>query len=210
MDSLQQICYEMANSERYNKLLSRISQLECNLLPAPKINGNYTKKESDMIRSYVLLSHAEIESYFEDIADSKVRKALSEWMSKRTKSNCLLAIMSYCTEEINWNNLKKTDKDKLDYRISLVTRHYLNKLIGNHGIKSTNLLSILLPIGIESSEIDPSWLNTMDNFGSKRGQFAHTSSSVQSQIDLVTEKNNLNNSILPEIRNIDILVKKIK
>lgn len=200
----------MANSQRHKQLLSRISQLESNLLPAPKINGNYTKKESDMIRSYVILSHAEIESYFEDIADSKVRKALNLWMINRTKSNCLLAIMSFCTEEINWEKEKKSDKEKLDFRINRVARHYLNKLNNNHGIKSNNLFNILLPIGIEAHEIDPTWLNTMDNFGSKRGQFAHTSSSVQSQIDLVTEKNNINNSILPEIGNIDELVKKLK
>ena len=199
----------MTDSQRHKKLLSRISQLESNLLPAPKINGNYTKKESDMIRSYVILSHAEIESYFEDIADSKVRKALSDWMTNRTKSNCLLAIMSYCSEEINWDKERKSDKEKLDFRINRVARHYLNKLNNNHGVKSTNILSILLPIGIESTEIDPTWLNTMDNFGSKRGQFAHTSSSVQSQIDLVTERNNIHNSIFPEIRNIDELVKKI-
>lgn len=200
----------MANSQRHKQLLSRISQLESNLLPAIKINGNYTKKESDMIRSYVILSHAEIESYFEDIADSKVRKALNNWMNNRTKSNCLLAIMSFCTEEINWEKEKKSDKEKLEFRINRVASHYLNKLNNNHGIKSNNLFNILLPIGIEAHEIDPTWLNTMDNFGSKRGQFAHTSSSVQSQIDLVTEKNNINNSILPEIGNIDELVKKLK
>jgi hypothetical protein len=200
----------MANSKRHNQLLSRIGQLESNLLPAPKINGNYTKKESDMIRSYVILTHAEIESYFEDIADSKIRKALSNWINNRTKSNCLLLVMSFCSEEINWDKEKKSDKEKLEFRIYRVANHYRNKLKNNNGIKSANLFNILLPVGIESQDIDPTWLSTMDNFGSKRGQFAHTSSSVQSQIDLVTEKNIINNSILPEIGNIDILVKNLK
>jgi len=200
----------MAHSLRHKKLLSRISELEKNLLPNPKLNGDYTKKESDLIRSYVLLSHAEIESYFEDIAESKVQKALFYWISSRKKSNCLLSIMAFCSEEINWGKIQKTNKEKLDFRINKVTNHFLNKLNNNHGIKSENILNILLPIGIESHELDQTWLNTMDNFGSKRGQFAHMSSSVQSQIDLVTEKNNINKSILPEIENIDLLVKKIK
>lgn len=200
----------MPNSLRHKQLLSRISQLESNLLPAIKINGNYTKKESDLIRSYVLLCHAEIESFFEDIAESKVQKALTAWINSRKKSNCLLAIMSFCTEEIYWKKIKKSSKEKLDFRINRVTNHYLRKLNNNHGIKSGNLCSILLPIGIESDELDQTWLNTMDNFGSKRGQFAHTSSSVQSQIDLVSERNNINNLILPEIANIDLMVKKLK
>ena len=41
----------MANSRRYNRLVSRINSLEINLLPAVKVSGNYTKKESDLIRS---------------------------------------------------------------------------------------------------------------------------------------------------------------
>lgn len=91
----------MVNSRRHNKLVSRIKFLEDNLLPAVKINGNYTKKESDLIRSYILLSHAEIESYFEDVAISKAQKSLLNWKNNRTKSNCLLSIMSFCSDELN-------------------------------------------------------------------------------------------------------------
>lgn len=200
----------MANSLRHKQLLSRIGQIENNLLPPPKLNGNYTKKESDLIRSYVLLCHAEIESFFEDIAELKVQNALNEWISNRKKSNCLLSLMAFCVEEINWERIQRAQKDNLDFRINKVSIHFLNKLNNNHGIKSGNICNILLPIGIEFHELDQAWLNVMDNFGSKRGQYAHMSSSVQSQIDLITEKNNINNSVLPEIGNIDLLVKKLK
>lgn len=200
----------MANSLRYKQLLSRITQLEKNLLPNQKLNGNYTKNESDLIRSYVLLCHAEIESYFEDIAESTVKKALHNWKENRKKSNCLLSIMAFCVDEINWEKADKSNKEKISYRVNKVTNHFLNKLDSNHGIKSQNICSILLPIGIESDELDQTWLNTMDNFGSKRGKFAHMSSRVQAQIDLVTEKNNINSSILPEISSIDIMVKSLK
>ena len=90
----------MGNSSRYKKLISRISSLERNLLPAVKVSGNYSKKESDMIRSYVLLVHAEIESYFEDVASLKVQQALARWTANRTKSNCLLAIMSLVSHSL--------------------------------------------------------------------------------------------------------------
>lgn len=200
----------MANSQRFNSLKSRIDFLETNILPPIKVNGNYTKKESDFIRSYVILAHAEIEAYFEDIASTKVKKALNDWRINRKKSNCLLAIMSFCAEEINWENIKCEQKEKFDFRVNKTVTHYINKLNSNHGVKAKNLFNILLPIGVEVSEIDDIWLSTMDNFGATRGVFAHSTISTQTQIDLVTERNNLRNNIIPEISNLDKIVKKIK
>ena len=199
----------MGFSITYKRLISRITFLRKNILPPIKIRGNYTKKESDLIRSYVLLAHAEIESYFEDVARNKINKALKEWSMKRKKSNCLLAIMSFNVSDINWNKITKEEKRKIDFRINTTVLHYKNKLDNNHGIKSDNIYNILLPIGIESDQLDSTWLSTMDSFGNQRGTIAHSTIRVQEQIDLVTEKNNINRNIIPEIGNIDLLIKKI-
>jgi len=200
----------MSNSRRYNKLVSRINLLEIHLLPNVKISGNYTKRESDLIRSYVLLAHAEIESFFEEIALVKIQKALAKWSLNRTKSNCLLSVMSFCAGEINWDSIPNTNKDKLSFRINRIVTHYINKLDSNHGIKSNHIYNILLPIGVEEHQIDNTWLSTMDNFGARRGSIAHSTISAQNQIDLVTERNNINNNILPTIRDLDLIIKGIK
>ena len=200
----------MSFSITYKRLISRITFLEKNLLPPTKIRGNYTKKESDLIRSYVLLAHAEIESYFEDVARNKVNQALKEWSTKRKKSNCLLAITSFNVSDIDWNKITKEEKKKIDFRINTTVLHFKNKLDINHGIKSDNICNILLPIGIEADQLDSTWLSTMDGFGNQRGTIAHSTSRVQEQIDLITEKNNINSNIIPEIGNLDLLIKKIK
>ena len=198
----------MANSSRYNKLLSRISAIERNLLPAVKISGNYTKKESDQIRSYVILVHAEIEAYFEDIASEKVKKSLELWRTTRRKSNCLLSIMAFCAKDIIWDT--KPDRHSIESRINKTVIHYLNLLGKNHGVKSKNIRKVLLPLGVEENEFDQTWLNIMDDFGKKRGSFAHTTHSVQSQIDLQTEKNRVDVQIIPEIKRLDEIIKNIK
>lgn len=198
----------MANSNRHNKLLSRISAIERNLLPIVKISGNYTKKESDQIRSYVILVHAEIEAYFEDMASEKAKKALDLWKTTRRKSNCLLSIMTFCAKDIIWDN--RPDKHIIESRINKTVIHYLNLLGKNHGVKSKNIRKILLPLGVEESEFDQTWLNIMDDFGKKRGSFAHTTHSVQSQIDLHTEKNRVDVQIIPEITRLDEIIKNIK
>jgi hypothetical protein len=198
----------MANSSRHKKLKSRISFIESELLPPIKLSGNYTKKESDLIRSYVILSHAEIESYFEDIASEIVTRSLQAWITSRRRSTCLLSIMTFCGEDIKWEN--RNDKNTIETRIRVTAGHYINLLKSNHGVKSKNILKILLPIGIEESSLDQTWLIEMDAFGKKRGSFAHSSYIVQSQIDLKTEKDRLNLYILPAIETLDLLIKKIR
>ena len=198
----------MANSSRHNKLLSRISAIETNLLPTIKVSGNYTKKESDQIRSYVILTHAEIEAYFEDIASTKVQKSLDLWRTARKKSNCLLSVMTFCSKDIIWDT--KPDKHSIESRINKTVIHYINLLKKNHGIKAKNIRNILLPLGVEEGDLDQTWLNIMDDFGKKRGSFAHTTHSVQSQIDLQTEKSRIDIQIIPEITRLDGLVRSVK
>lgn len=198
----------MANSARYNKLESRIKFIENNLLPQEKISGNYTKKEKDLIRGYILLIHAEIEAYFEDIAKQVVSNAKAKWITNRQKSNCLLSIMAFCSNEIKWEN--DPHKNNIEHRINRTTGHYTNGLNGNHGIKSNNIKNILLPIGIEEIQLDQTWLNTMDDFGAKRGSIAHSTHSVQNPIDLKTEKDRINIQIIPEIKALDTIIKALK
>ena len=195
-------------SRRYNNLINRIKFIENNLLPAIRMNGNYTKKESDLIRSYVLLVHAEIEAYFEDIATEKAKKSLDDWKTSRKKSNCLLSIIAFIGDELNWKN--KPNIHELNARVNRVVSHYIISLNNNHGIKESNIFDILLPLGIEINQIDPTWLTTMDSFGSFRGKLAHTTHSVQAQIDLVTENNRINHQIIPEIEVLDDLIKRLK
>ena len=198
----------MANSLRHKKLLSRISAIEKNLLPAIKVSGNYTKKESDQIRGYVILVHAEIEAYFEDMASEKIQRSLDLWRTKRKKSNCLLSVMTFCAKDIIWDN--KPDKNKLESRINKTVIHYINLINKNHGVKSKNIRKILLPLGIEEDDFDQTWMNIMDDFGKKRGSFAHTTHSVQSQIDLKTEKNRIDKQIIPEISRLDNIIRALK
>jgi hypothetical protein len=61
----------------------------------------------------------------------------------------------------------------------------------NHGIRERNLLSLLLPIGIDHNSLDPTFLANMDSFGKLRGAAAHTSSrsGVRSAADPADEFN---------------------
>jgi hypothetical protein len=199
----------MPKSRRLSQLETRITYLERNLLPPPSTTGNYTKIQQDLIRSFVLLVHAEIEAYFEDVAKEKVRKALSSWTANRKKSSCLKAVLAYSGNELSYETAKKVDSNNIAFRLNKAVNHFVSLIQKNHGVKENNLLSILIPLGIELSEIDPVWLSTMDAFGSLRGTIAHNSTSVHTLIDRNTEVQRINTQILPEVQRLDRLISKL-
>ena len=42
------------------------------------------------------------------------------------------------------------------------------------GVRKDNVLRLLVPVGIRESEIDPAWLQKIDEFGQSRGSIAHS------------------------------------
>ncbi len=161
-----------------------------------------------LINSYILLCHAEIESYIEDIAKNKISKSLQDWNSLRKRSNCLKSVVSFSGDKISFDN--DGNAHDIRYRINKSANHYLSSVAKNHGIREKNILAILLPLGIEHHELDNTWIGVMDAFGANRGKIAHTSYQVQQPIDRNTQVNIINNQIVPEIIRLDEIVRKIK
>lgn len=200
----------MANSKRFKLLIDRIKFLDNNILPTINFTGDYTATEYDYTRSYVLLVHAEIESFLEERVTEKVNSSLNNWRTNRKKSSCLKSILAFRSGDISYEKKKASEKNSLEFRVNIVTNHFLNLIKKNHGIKKDNILDLLLPIGIEIDELDETWLTTMDNFGAKRGEIAHHTLAAQNPIDPLTEKKLVNEIIVPELNNIDKLIIKIK
>lgn len=199
----------MPKSKRLSQLQSRIKFLERNILPSANATGHYTKIEQDLIRSYVLLVHAEIEAYFEDIVIEKVGKALINWTTNRKRSSCLKAVLAYAGNELSYENTPKSNSNNIAFRVNKAVHHFVSLIRKNHGIKENNIISMLIPLGIEINDIDPVWLSTMEGFGKERGNIAHNSMRVSSLIDRNTELLRINDQILPEIQRLDQLVSKL-
>lgn len=191
----------MLNSRKFFQLENRIDAIESLYLPTIKPTGNYTKKEQDNIRAYLLLVHAELESYFEGISEEKAKTAFNKWKINRTKSNVLLSLVSFHDHNIN--------EPDIEIRVNKALSTFIYNLRHNHGIKGSNILSMLLPVGLENSEIDATWLHTITAFGTSRGEIAHTSAKVQQPLDPATLKTTIE-QIMREIKTIDEKLKKIK
>lgn len=174
----------MATSSKFNSLALRIGQLEGHLLPAINPTGAYSDKEQDLIRSYCLLCHAEIEAYLEDYSLEVITRAFSKWNLDKTKISPIIFHLAYS------HNGKSKEPP---YSMVVQSFQSVKKTIEtNNGIKENNLNGFFRPIGFD---IDPTLKSTLNDFGKTRGQIAHTSFQTQQPFDPTNEKNQVNQII---------------
>jgi hypothetical protein len=207
----------MKNSQRFKDFKKNIDFLTKQLLPSEKPSGDYTLEEQTLLRSHRILVHAEIESYFEDIAINKVTAAIKTFKKTKKASHVLAALCAYSQKrKVNLPE-KYNDKSEkfLEERLVKEINHFNWVIQENHGILQKNILQILLPIGICESDIDPTLLIDLDQLGKERGKFAHSpiyNRSIKSKqkFDPSIEQKRIADLWIPEIQKIDSIILRLR
>lgn len=91
----------MANSTRYNSLVTRIDQLNVHLLPVIDPTVSYSEKDIDLTRAFCLLCHAEIEAYLEDFTLEVVTKAFNQWNTDKKSISPIIFHLIYSYTGLN-------------------------------------------------------------------------------------------------------------
>ena len=176
----------MPKSVRFRMLTKELNRLKRQFLPKIDPTGSYSDRQLALTLAYRVLVHAEIEAYFEDRIWEVVLNAKNHWDSQgktcRTLT-CLLAFSGLMMEvppdtlTPSQGSKKVLDgKIKINKKIDSAIESFNRAIKQNHGIKEANILALLLPIGIDTDDLDPAWLATMNTFGEERGVVAHSSS----------------------------------
>ena len=162
----------------FEVLKNRIFEIEeaiGSLLPIDPTLQSEAKCQ-DLIKSLVLLCHAEFEEYFEQIAKGSITAIQSELENLEIKESHLLSIGKQYES--------------------------MTKLIdANNGIKLDNLKKFLPLTGFDLSSLDDTYIDRLNSFAKKRGRIAHRGqtgivlllsyTAEKSEIDLlVTETEN--------------------
>lgn len=187
----------------YKNLKKRILTLKkqfLNFQPSDSI----LPENQDQLRAFKLLVHAEIESYIENSVQEVLNKCINEWETKKRVNPPLLFLIMFSSSKFEANNQYLT-REK---RINQILTSFKSVISSNNGIKERNILKLIIPLGINYSRLDDTWLTTIDSYGSSRGEVAHNSFSVQRQLDKNSELNNLN-LVLTGIKKIDIKLQKV-
>lgn len=199
----------MTYSVFFRQLNTRVSSLRTNFLPIRfSPTGTYSPRQLDGTRAYVVLCHAEIEYYFEERARDIAAAAFTSWDQLNLSSFALTHLV--CNFSGNNDGLPKklgTNKTAKSLVQNAVTQFHRN-ISSNHGIRTRHILGLLLPIGVQESELDVGWLNTVDGFGTSRGTVAHTAAVVNAP-DPQTAHSTVG-QILTGIKPLDDLLNKIR
>lgn len=171
----------MPQSARLLELKRRLTILRRHLLPGDfSATGMYSLRLLDRARGYRVLVHAEFEAYLEDQCWALACGAIQQWKIDKKPRHVLMCLLTRCGPAAS-NGLT------LEERIGKAGSTYHNLIKKNHGIRETNLETLLQPVGIELTHLNGTWLNSVDSFGVARGEVAHSAVGAQTPIDPRTE-----------------------
>lgn len=173
------------------KLRSRIDKLEEAFLPRPDPTGTYSTAEYDRTAAYLLLVHAEVESFIEERCLDVMSTVVEAWIRDYKPRSTIVALAAFAHTGGDKSIPQAVEPRRPQIRevIDGAKRSYSSIVNRNNGLKETNLLALLLPIGIRESQISSSFLADMNTFGARRGAQAHRGFGSQTPPDPVDAKN---------------------
>ena len=181
---------------RYEQLELRIKTIQKNLDFKQSPLG-ITAIQSDKLRAIIVLSHAEIESYIEDLALIKIDEAEVKWKNTKIANHCLASLfINHDRIETNDTTFTKSFK---------IIKEYRKIIEDNHGIKEHNIKNLFGKIGYKIDDFDSVFIANLEAFGSERGAIAHTTATkVTQQMDKSTVINKINDIVrdLKDFQNI--------
>lgn len=195
----------MPRSQRFRTLEKELNKLKKYFFPRKfdpiKL---YSERQLAHAIAYRVLAHAEIEAYLEDRVKEIAESAVKIWKEQEEIRRTLLSLMAFSGMQLEVPPDSVTPKQpsftkkleeqlQLDKKIGKAYSCFLCSVKDNHGIKEKNLLTLLLPVGVNSDDLEQVWLSSMNSFGEKRGILAHTSASSYKTTQQINPQDELDN-----------------
>jgi hypothetical protein len=207
----------MPKSLRFRQLTKELNRLKKQFLPRKFSEINeYSERQLALTFAYRVFAHSEIESYLEYRVWDTVQTAKNIWDNQGKAGRVLLCVIAFSGQEmenppdtitpLKGNKNVSLDKLKITKKVDIVIRCFKSVIDQNHGIKETNLLKLLLPIGIDSDDLDKVWLANMNTFGEERGEIAHSSGIKTKKTPNPADELERVKQIIQELEKVDQLI----
>lgn len=156
---------------RFDRLYSRSISLRDRYLPEkPNEIGDYSEEQQDDARACILLIHAEVESYLEELAE-RLCAHVGELIAKEHYDSLTSSFLFFYGARTNEIKDVKSLEDVAKGAVALHGR----VLHGNNGIKSKDISKMFNPFFVGGIDLDASLEQVLDSFGALRGKCAHSS-----------------------------------
>lgn len=187
-------------TKEYEYLKSRLVSISSTfeaLMPSNPLEQS-DEKIQDIIKSYILLCHAEFEKYFEDVAWNIMQQAKSKYDAKQQTSIPLLHLSLMLKKDFASKEIVANE------RLDKLFSNYKALIEGNHGIRKNNIDDMFAPLGIPIRNMADTYVESLESFGKKRGQIAHNvQESISTVYNFSDEKASINRLLNETIEEID-------
>lgn len=167
----------MATSNRWRNLSREIDSLRTHFLPRkfdPLGVYGQPRKVQGRTRAFLVLSHAELESYFEEWAKELARRAEERWRKSGKVTVPVAGLLATLAEPVGVSQAIPVPREKqLSNVVTTVFQAFYRHIKNNHGIKEANVLSLFLPLGLPQTAWGATLLADLNSFGESRGEHAH-------------------------------------
>src|SRR5262249_12355984 len=183
-------------SKRLTALKKEIESLRKLFLPDPfDPLGSYPNinRVQAHTRAFLVLTHAEFETYFEEWAKEITRASETIWTNWKRVTTPLAFLLSWNDERLVLPETLSSpsthdSNQKLGDHVAKLLQTFYKRIKDNHGVKERNVLNLFGPLGVPSTAFAPTLLPNLDALGTQRGVHAHQSAkAVVSVLDPETE-----------------------
>ncbi|MEV7345027.1 HEPN domain-containing protein [Streptomyces sp. NPDC093544] len=163
-------------------LRSDIEELKASLLDnevlAVSPPDDLSRRQQLLITSFVILSHAHIEEFIEDLFLTYIENRENEIGDLATPRCFVELALHFSGDLIGQRAGKKFDTKQI---CTTAKNLYISKVVKiNNGLKEANITSLAKPLGLHGDQLSDKCddlFKALNTLGGKRGKMAHTSSS---------------------------------
>ena len=185
----------MANSRAWIELKRQIEILRRQFLPASfDPLGRYDEEDRVQAhtRAFLVLSHAEVETFIEDWAKDIARKAETVWNSSQKTTEPLAIMMAHLgtalTISETYQKPAEDSRSRYSDACTKVIKSFYERIKKNNGVKEKNFLTLFAPLGVPAVATGLTLLPNLNTFGANRGDHAHHAArAVANPLDPETE-----------------------
>jgi hypothetical protein len=161
----------MPKSKRLTTLHREIGALRKQFLP-DRFDplGRYTdpRRAQAHTRAFIVLSHAEIESYLEEWAKEIARASETIWLSSKRITKPLAFLLATIAERISVPN--NDTPLVLEGKTVKLFQAYYKSIKDNNGIRETNVFTLFGPLGVPAMALGATLLPNLNSLGDRRGK----------------------------------------
>lgn len=170
-------------SSHFARLDAAVNELKRIYLDAALASPTPSVDQQELARAFVALAHAEFEYYVEEALRELANTALGHGASGQFGKASLALLTFTALERVNGgaslSRLKGKTPRQLSTRLGVAYSKMIEVLDANNGVREKHLATMAVPLGLDVSAVDSTWLNDLDAFCSLRGAFVHLSRATQ-------------------------------